>query len=211
MAITVSESSANAIKEWLSDDKIRVVNAGNGCSSIFDAELVTPLRLDRPYFLYVGNFKPHKNPMPAFQAMKEFPEHLLVVVTSDTEAADAMTETVGLGDRVKVHANVPDDRLARLYAGCEALLFPSILEGFGLPVVEALKTGGKVIFYSGAAAVREICEGTQFGVEDANSSGDFAAAMRLACTQPFRRPPTIDKYDWDDVADRVNSVLEEVV
>ncbi|MFT3970669.1 MAG: glycosyltransferase family 1 protein [Micropruina sp.] len=210
LVLTVSDASADAIREWLRDESVRVVNAGNGCSAQFNAQAVG-VRYDRPYFLYVGNFKKHKNPRPALAAMAAFPDHLLAIVTSDIGAAKRMAAELHVDHQVRIVSNVDDVNLASLYAGCEALVFPSVLEGFGLPVLEALRCGARIVFYSGAVSVRDICEGTQFDVDDPSSVDGFADAMRRALAEPYTRPPTIDRYDWDLVGARVDLALKELL
>ena len=57
---TVSNTSARVIQDWLTNKDVHVVNVGNGCSEVFTPEGDLPLE-PRPYFLYVGNLKSHKN------------------------------------------------------------------------------------------------------------------------------------------------------
>lgn len=208
--ITVSETSAEMIRDWLNDDSVCVVNAGNGCSPVFRGPVV-PADLGRPYFLYVGNLKPHKNPRPVFEAMEKFRDHYLVAVTADRQSAARLAQDTRLNDRLKVYSNVQDDHLHALYAGADALVFPSIIEGFGLPVVEALRAGTKVVFFEGADSVKEICCGTQFAVSDATSSESFAEGMRLSLYSSFTAPTNLNDYDWTVVGQRVDAVIAGVL
>jgi glycosyltransferase involved in cell wall biosynthesis len=209
--LTVSDTSANEIRNWLKDDGVTVHNAGIGVSSPFMHE-GPACTFDRPYFLYVGNFKAHKNPGPLFEAMASFHDHLLVVVAADADvaAARALAEQYGFIERLKIRTAVSDETLAALYRGSDALVFPSRWEGVGLPVLEALMTGTKVVYYSAAASVAEICQGGQFAVEDATDAGEFRSQMALAIDSPFTCLTDRTQFRWETVASNVESLIRHV-
>ena len=207
--LTVSETTANEIRDWLDDDSVIVHNTGIGCSSAFTPEGAA-CTLGHPYFLYVGNFKPHKNPRPLFEAMASFRDHLLVVVSKDVTAARVLAERYGFVDRLTIRTAVSDAALAALYRGSDALVFPSRWEGFGLPVLEAMMTRTKVVYCSAAASVSEICGGGQFVVEDAADAGEFRIQMALAIDSPFTCQTDLTQFRWDSVASRVESLIRHV-
>ena len=105
-----------------------------------------------PYLLFVGNVKPNKNLsvlLTAFARAGEVLPHRLVLAgrmrgfgTGD-EAVIGQAEM--LGDRVRWAGEVSDQQLIALYAGATALVMPSLYEGFGLPVLEAMHFGCPVI------------------------------------------------------------------
>jgi glycosyltransferase involved in cell wall biosynthesis len=115
-----------------------------------------------PYLLYVGNVKPNKNLgllLQAFGAVRDQLPHRLVLVgkmrgfgTSD-EAVIAQAEA--MGDRVRFACEVCDEELGRFYAGATALVMPSLYEGFGLPLLEAMQLGCPVLA-STAGALPEV-------------------------------------------------------
>ncbi|AGB21349.1 glycosyltransferase [Mycobacterium sp. JS623] len=206
--LTVSETSADEIRNWLDDDSVTVHNAGIGCSSAYTREGPAST-FDRPYFLYVGNFKPHKNPRPLFEAMTSFQDHLLVVVSADADVAAvrALAGQYGLNDRLRIRTAVSDEALAALYRGSDALVFPSVWEGFGLPVLEALMTGTKVVYFSGAASVSEICQHGQFAVENSSDAREFSSQMALAIDSSFTCPTDLTQFRWETVAAKVESLI----
>ncbi len=209
--LTVSDTSANAIRDWLNDDRVTVHNAGIGCSSEFTPD-GDESSFGRPYFLYVGNFKPHKNPRPLFAAMSAFPDHLLVVVAAqaDVVTAEALAQECGCSDQLKLLIAVDDATLAALYRGADALVFPSRWEGFGLPVLEALMTNTNIVYYRGAASVYEICNGAQFPVEHADDTQEFRYQMERAATARFECPTDLTHFNWDVVARKVESLISQV-
>lgn len=209
--LTNSATSADDIGNWLADDRVIVHDTGIGCSAEFSTGGAAAT-FERPYFLYVGNFKAHKNAAAAFAAMSAFGDHLLVAVVApaDVATATALAGQHRVADRLVVRTAVSDAELAGLYRGAEALLFPSLWEGVGLPVIEALKTGTKVVHSAAATAVAEICRGTQFAVDDATDHAQFAERMIAALDCPFRAPAGLDRFDWDNVAAGIEDVILQV-
>ncbi|CAM3847637.1 glycosyltransferase family 4 protein [Smaragdicoccus niigatensis] len=206
--LTVSRNSVEWLREWLDDDRIAIINCGAGCSDAF-----TPhgpaADIGRDFFLYVGNLKEHKNPELAFAAMRDFGDHLFVVVTADREHAAELADRHDIADRTRILSDVDDEHLAELYRGASALLFPSRWEGFGLPVLEAMRSNTKVVYCVQATSVADICSGSQFAVEDSRDPGAFSAAMSAALDDPFVAPARLDDFDWPTIARKVEAVIRE--
>jgi glycosyltransferase involved in cell wall biosynthesis len=119
-----------------------------------------PVNRDRPYFLYVGNLEPRKNLQRLIEAFAHIPEkeHNLVIVGHRRYRGgevEAKARSLGLNGRVKFLGYVPRADLPGLYSGATALVYPSLLEGFGLPVVEAMACGTPVIT-SNNSALKEV-------------------------------------------------------
>ncbi len=116
------------------------------------------------YLLYPANFWPHKNHRMLLTAFGMFtagrPEARLklVLTGADTglrrELGEAVTR-MGLADKVVFAGYVSDDELAALLTGAKALIFPSLFEGFGMPLVEAMALG-KPILASNVTSLPEV-------------------------------------------------------
>lgn len=119
--------------------------------------------IQKRYILYVGNFKPHKNVPFLIDAYQRLPltlreeQQLVLVGDAGSEAGKIMKKLakMELGAAVVVTGLVPFEELPPLYSGAEIFVFPSLYEGFGLPVVEAMACGVPVVS-SNAASLPEI-------------------------------------------------------
>ncbi len=146
--------------EWLThfpgtEDRVRVV--GEGVEEHFRAaspEEVAALRerrkIDGPYVAFVGQLSLRKNIRGMLEALTSLDPAgpKLVLAGPPSHGHEDIAEEVlrrGLGDRVILTGYLTDDDLPALLTGAECLLFPSFLEGFGLPVVEAMACGTPVV------------------------------------------------------------------
>jgi len=109
--------------------------------------------LDRPYVFWTGTIEPRKNLPVLLQAFARLDRSDVDLVLGGPEGWNdelAMLER-SAGDRVKRVGFLPDDELQALYAGAALFCFPSVREGFGLPVLEAMAQGTPVVTSAGTA------------------------------------------------------------
>lgn len=109
------------------------------------AQVKKKLGIDRKYFLYTGVFREHKNLVRLVEAfapiaLKYHDVDLVLAGKEDPEYKDVRDAIVrlGIGGRVRLPGFVEDEDIVPLYRGAEAYVFPSLYEGFGLPVIEAM-------------------------------------------------------------------------
>jgi glycosyltransferase involved in cell wall biosynthesis len=158
--IADSESSKNDIIKIFGADeeKIHVVPLGitNEYAPVNDISSIEKIKniynIKGRYILYVGNFKPHKNIkrlIEAFvQVAKESSDVQLVLGGKRdkfTPQLEELANNLGIGDRVIFTDFIKDEDLPYLYSGAELFVYPSLYEGFGLPVLEAMACGTPVI------------------------------------------------------------------
>jgi glycosyltransferase involved in cell wall biosynthesis len=204
LVVTVSEASRRALLDWSGcpDHKVRVITEGP--DPIFRPLTDDPAgdsvlrRLGIPrserFLLYVGGLSPHKN-LPRLVAAfaGAAPAGVKLVLAGDLsdvfhthvpEIRAAITEN-HLDDRVIMTGFVSDDDLVHLYSRAYALVLPSLLEGFGLPAVEAMACGTPVIS-SRAGSLPEVVgtAGVYFEPTDVES---IALAIRSLLDDPVRR------------------------
>ena len=151
--ITVSEATKKEIVQHLpvSNDKVVVTYEGVTSASSHAIEKQSHKRLDN-YFLYVGNAYPHKNLerlIDTFALLRtEYPDMKLVMVGKKNYFYDRLVEKVEdmqLQETVIFTGGIDDAELFSLYRHAEAFIFPSLMEGFGLPGLEAMKSGCLVL------------------------------------------------------------------
>lgn len=208
---TVSEFSKTRIQEWLNSTGVSVVNVGNGVGDVFDASGVREPLVPRT-FLYVGNTKPHKNVEVLFHALKLRPSYRLLVVTGDIALAEGSALRAGVERQVHAMSGVSDERLSSLYRSASGLLFPSLIEGFGLPPLEAVMSGAQVAFSSQCVAVVEVVGDAGHAVARPRVAEAWADAMDALLAMPRKvdahvRSELRRRYSWDAVGARVNSSL----
>ena len=175
--------------------------------------------LDAPFFLYVGGFDPRKN-LGALVAALGFqaPDRRIPVALVGTggPAADALrlqAEAAGVLPWVRLLGEVEDEKLAALYAAAVALVMPSWLEGFGLPVVEAMHMGTPAIVSTGGS-LPEIAgdAGLAFRPDDPQA---LAAAMSRLAAKPSLRSvlaararARAERYTWRRAAEQTLAIYE---
>jgi len=137
-----------------------------------------------PYFLFVGNDKPHKNVDRLMEAFARVSDAQLVLAGGEFERFRNR-------DRVVLAGFVPQEELATLYRGAIALVIPSLEEGFGLPALEAMACGAPVIT-STAPALIEITGDAALHV-DARSIDAIADAMTRVLRHPSSRDLMIER------------------
>jgi glycosyltransferase involved in cell wall biosynthesis len=140
---------------------------------------------ERPYFLFIGNHREHKNLvtlLDAFEAVRATIPHELVLIGRAhgfRSGDDALAQRLARApERVQVRGEVGNDELKRTLAGAAALVLPSLYEGFGLPVLEAMASGCPVLC-STAASLPEVA-GDAARMFDPTDTGALAQALREA-------------------------------
>jgi glycosyltransferase involved in cell wall biosynthesis len=188
--LTGSRTSAKDLAAWHPGvaDRLEVVPYGVSTPSAPEAEAVRWAGAYRPFLLCVGNRKPHKNLTAAVEVLarlrSDFPALRLVIAGrgfGTDDGVTALAAALGVGDAVVELGEVEDARLNALYGAAECLLFPSIFEGFGLPVLEAMAAGLPVV------------------------ASDFAAVAEAAGGAAALVPP----YAHDRMADAVRHILTD--
>ena len=159
----------------VSESKLSVTYEGLGVE--FEQTKAKPVHLDFSRFLlYVGNFYPHKNVLLMLRALAELRNQALPLVMVGPEdhfsrKMQRQVQQLGLTDRVRFLFETKEDQLIWLYQHAQALVLPSLFEGFGLPIVEACYYQCPLLL-SDIAVFREIAPATaQFF--DARNLKDF--------------------------------------
>jgi glycosyltransferase involved in cell wall biosynthesis len=183
----------------------------------------SPERRRRRYVLHVGAQRPHKNHavlIAAFaQVARLLPDVDLILVGQPDRrfppTVPRLIQTHALTDRVQVRETVDDHELRTLYAGAAAFAFPSVVEGFGLPVLEAMAAGVPTVT-SDAAAVVEAAGGASLVVPAHDIPAWAQAMLRVLTEAPLaadlagRGCRVAADHTWDRAADRTLRLLDRV-
>ena len=197
----------------------RLVGAPTGRSSVIplgvdDAWLTTTPgdRAETPYVIFLGNVKPNKNLVRLLEAfgrlVGSIPHELVLVGQQDgfLSGDNAAIEAAALlGDRVRFTGRISDEDVRRYVAGADLLVMPSVYEGFGLPVVEAMacgcpvlaarssslpEVGGDAVAYCDPYDVSDIARQIQALLADGAMRASMAERGRVRARS----------FDWDIVA-----------
>ncbi len=159
---------------------------------------------DAPVILCVGAKRPHKNQEVLVRALPELPGPVLVLAGHAEPYEDELrriAREAGVEDRVRFVGYVPDDVLEALWALCACAAFPTLGEGFGLPLVEAMDRG-VAIAASDIPVLREVGGDVPFWF-DPHSPAAAAHALAAAIDDPGAGPRGRDqaaRFTWEDAA-----------
>lgn len=220
LLLAVSHSTARDLAELHGVDpaRVRVVHPGGGgapSSTPGPAEVAAGLArmgVTGPYVLSVGRVEARKNQPAALAAVERVGG--LGLVCAGAEADPAMAARLRASPACTVLGRVTDADLEVLYAGAEALCFPSLYEGFGFPVLEAMRRGLPVVT-TRVSALPEVGGEAALYVDDPGDVEGLAARIeeaiadrpRLAATGPAQA----GRFDWDRCAAGVVALMRELL
>ncbi|HSN85129.1 MAG TPA: glycosyltransferase family 1 protein [Thermoanaerobaculia bacterium] len=230
--IAVSQNTRSDLMHHFDVDgrKIQVVH--NGVEDIFRKPLpaedldrwLRDLGISRPYLLFVGNPKPHKNLDNVVKAyararrLAQFDAPLICVGHRDGSEFKIRqrAEYLGVGDRVRLLGHVAQEALPAIYQGATLFLYPTLYEGFGLPVIEAMASGVAVIT-SNTSALKEIAEGYAHLVDPLDIDG-MAKAIARCMGDPEHRASLAklglrrsEDFRWDRAARKTLEIYLDVI
>jgi glycosyltransferase involved in cell wall biosynthesis len=224
--LTVSDFTASRMKTLLriSPEKIRVVKEGveGHFKKISDknrlARTVRKFNLRTPFFFYAGSLSPRKN-LPnlirAFLKIKDTIPHVIYVTGGDSWLDTGVHEMIlknALSDRIIKLGYISEDDLVAMYSLADCYLYPSLYEGFGLPILEAQACGCPVITSSVSSCPEVAGAGAIF--VDPHDTDDMARAMsRIAGDRKLRNRlvkaglENCRRYSWDKTARTIHSIF----
>ncbi len=183
------------------------------------AEVRDRYGLERPYVLAVGTIEPRKNLPRLIEAFNALPaalrsaHDLVLVGAAGWQTGETLGAAAAHRDLVRVLGHVPDVDLPALYSGAALFAYPSLYEGFGLPVLEAMAAGvpvltsarsalpevaGDAAIYCDPFDVRSIRAGLERGLADPDAAAKLAQRGRLRAA----------RFSWDDFASGTLAAIE---
>jgi glycosyltransferase involved in cell wall biosynthesis len=173
-----------------------------------------------PFLFTIGAILPKKNFHVLLAMLQRLPSQRLVIAGPDhhpyAQFIRDEARRLGVADRVTVPGAISDDDRQWLYAHCEAFLFPSLTEGFGLPVIEAMHHG-RPIFCSRRTSLPEVAGPHAFYWESDHAdhlASVFRQGMRCVAETPDlgdKLRSYADRFDWEVTAAEYVSLYREVL
>lgn len=209
--ITVSETMKNEILNLCPDSNISVIYNGLNYQSFGEVpqniieNIKTNLKVPREFILSVGHFEERKNYENLIDAIKILKnnglEVPLVIVGNDNGYRDCIKKKISqqnLGHLVHIYSNLKDIEVQAIYRLCKLFIFPSIYEGFGIPILESMAAKAPLIS-SNLDVFKEITQnkGIYF---DPDSPDDIAQTIKNTLT---------DSSLLDDIVDYGNNRVKD--
>lgn len=226
--IAISHTTAADLQRFTGTKaaKIRVVHEGANALPMPTAEAITAVRahyrLARPYTLYVGTLQPRKNLARLITAYEQLcqrgeVEFDLVLAGKAgwlSQEIVAQTKHSPYADRIHLPGYVADDDLPALMAGARLFAYPSLYEGFGLPILEAQQLGVPVMTAQNSS-LPEVAGDAALYIDPTDIEAIAQAMLRLSQDESLRQEliaagqRNVQRFSWAKAAAETFAVLEE--
>ena len=230
--LAVSENTKTDLVGYFDVDPRSIEVIHNGVEDVYRRALepeelerwMQVLGLRQPYLLFVGNPKPHKNLDNVVKAYARARQLCTfdapLVCVGAREGSDfkirQRAEQLGVGDHVRLLGHVAREALPAIYQGAMHFLYPTLYEGFGLPVVEAMASRVPVIT-SNTSALKEVAEGYAHLVDPLDVEGMAKAIAHCLADEEHRQALSklgyrrSQDFQWRGAAERTLNVYRRVL
>ncbi|MEO3404020.1 glycosyltransferase family 1 protein [Mucilaginibacter sp. CAU 1740] len=216
--VTISQFAANDILTYFPQVACKLTVIYNGADKLHLPEGHEPAyKPGKPFLFTIGIVSAKKNfhVLPAILANNDFELVIAGIKTPYEKEVMAEAKKYGVENRVKIIGTISDNDKAWYYKNCEAFVFPSIAEGFGLPVIEAMHYG-KPVFVSTRTSLPEIAGDCAYYFSDFD--GTEMQKVFDEGIQHYRETNPVEKikahaekFNWDDTARQYLSLYQEVL
>ena len=225
--LTISESSKSDIIKYygVKPDKIRVIYPGvkeilNIKYKILNMEeLKKKFGIEKEYILFVGTIQPRKNIIRLIEAFVKLDKNLQLVIVGKKgwqyEEILEVPKKLGVSDKVLFIDSASDEDLPSFYKSAKMFVLPSLYEGFGLPILEAMQNGCPVIT-SNISSLPEAGGDAALYVDPENVEDIKEKMEKLLSDEGLRKEmiekgyQQVKKFSWEKSAKETLKVLEEV-
>ena len=224
--ITVSESTRNDLLKVFPHipklaERTEVVYEAATVSMKENPEIYRRFQMDKPYFLYLGELRPHKNVARVIKAFIQFkaktaPESDIRLIVAGKPHKSFDMPAAARRDDIIFTGYVKDDDAYTLYSNALAYCLPSLYEGFGLPILEAMKCGCPVIT-SDFSSTAEVAGDAGVLVDPLSVDAISEAFAKIYSDEPFRKELVEKGYErekefsWADTAEKTLEIYKEIL
>ncbi len=196
-------------------DKFVVIH--NGLPALSNEE--TAIGLPERYFLYIGIYRPRKNiefMIKAFSAVKDTVPYMLVLagsVQKEEVHLRVLARSLGCNDRIIFTGYVSDEKKVSLLKHASAVIFPSLYEGFGIPILEAQIVGVPIVL-SDIPVFHEIAGNGALFIDPTDTASlskmynELALGMDIS-TVVENGKNNIKRFSWNNTADSISYKINE--
>lgn len=214
--LTVSEFTRSQILQWSGVSPEKVHNVSCGVDPAY-SPAGDSFGFPFPYLLSVSNRKPHKNECRIVEgfAKSGVVADVHLVFTGNPKADLArLIHRVGVAGSVHFTGHISEEKLPSLYRDAQALIFPSLYEGFGLPILEAMACGTPVVT-SNVTGMPEVAKDASILVDPSSGDqighaiGEVVNNASLRAELRSRGLLRAKEFSWEKTIRRVKQVIEK--
>jgi glycosyltransferase involved in cell wall biosynthesis len=196
------------------DESLRPVHDAGALAAVQDRYGITG-----DYLLYIGTIQPRKNLVRLIDAFTSLPAtdaplQLVLAGSSGWLARPIRERARQAGVAVRMPGFVPDEDKAALYSGAAAFLFPSLYEGFGFPILEAMACGTPVVC-SNTSSLPEVAGDAALLVDPLDTVAMASAIQRIVSDRSLRDDlaqrgfDNLQRFSWQGCARQVLTAIEQ--
>lgn len=216
--VTSSEYSKRELCEWAGLAPGRVEVMPLAASALFHPH-GTVVDLGYRFVFYAGNYRTHKNLNRLFAAYASSTLHSqrirLVVTGNGNKSLKSLAQELGMGEHIVFAGRLSNEDLAAYYRTSMGICFPSLYEGFGLPIIEGMASGVPVLT-SNATSMPEVAGGCALLI-DPMSIESISAGLDRMVTENEERAQLISSglshakhFSWDRSAAQMSRILRSL-
>ena len=221
--ICISESTLQDLREYYpaESEKASVIYLADELGAVQADQQGIESWLSNPYFLFVGgrvDYKNFQSLLPTFRKVhQKFPEFRLICVGKPFgQLEQKLIDEAGLGDAVFSIGHASDRQLKMLYQRCRAFVYPSLYEGFGIPLLEAMGCGAPILA-SDRSCFPEIL-GDAGWLFDPENGNDITEKLMAVASGDFDRDEFAKRglqrytmFSWEKSASRTAELYQQLV
>lgn len=210
--VTLTHDSKREVQKYyrVPDNRIDIVTCGweHMKTTVEDDSILNKLELNNgcDFFFSLGSKYKHKNFQWVLSAAKNNPKYKFVITGTSVFSNNENELKMAVPENVIFTGYITNEEIKSLMIHCKALIQPSLYEGFGLPPLEAMSVGAKVIV-SNASCLPEIYKNAAYYIDPYNSDCNLDSLMNDKIESA---KPILEEYSWEKAAHQLIGVIKKI-